>query len=58
MTPTSDPETYDENSIFNRLLSGQPTTRKPSPSARLAAIFAEAPAAAEVIDVADFLPRY
>jgi len=57
MTPSTDPNIYDEDSVFNRLLSPDKPKRRISSSQRLSNIFAEAPAKAETINVSDFLPQ-
>jgi hypothetical protein len=58
MTPPSSLDTYDENSVFNRLFAENKKPRKPTQAERMAKIFAQAPREPETIDVADFLPSY
>jgi len=58
MTPVSDPKILDENSVFTRVLSERKTPRKPTQGERLAAIFEQAPAQEDRLDVTDFLPVY
>ena len=49
---------YDENCVFNRLLSETPKTSGASPAQRLERIFETTKAPDETINVADFLPIY
>ena len=58
MTPPLSLDTYDENSVFNRLFADEKKPRKPTQAERMAKIFAQAPREAETINVADFLPNY
>jgi hypothetical protein len=58
MTPPSSLDTYDENSVFNRLFANEKKPRKPTQAERMAKIFAQAPREPETISVSDFLPRY
>jgi len=58
MTPSADPNIYDEDSVFRKLFAEDKKPRPPTKAERMARIFEDVPIREPVIKVSDFLPRY